>query len=328
MALEEKGLDCEVIGIDTDASACRTFQKNKVGQAIRADARYPPLRLEQRLFDIVVGCPPCQGFARLRGSPDPDDPRNSLILVFLNWIEKLLPKQVFFENVSWIRKSHYCDKLITNIERLGYETAFDTVNAADFGIPQRRKRFLLIACMKGRPNLPEPTHIDPNFAEKTKLEPWVTVGQVIRDLPSLRQGLEDPSVPNHYAMKHSALVQKRIRSVPKDGGSRSSFPTELQLKCHQESQGFNDVYGRMSWDSPSPTITCGCCNPSKGRFLHPEQDRAISPREAARLQTFPDWFVFYGSKTSIQSQIGNALPVLLSRKAAIRNISTLMSAMV
>ena len=126
------------------------------------------------------------------------------------------------------------------------------------------------------------------------------------------------NVPDHVAMAHSERVLKIVRSVPKNGGSRLDLPPELWLKCHLKlkSGGYYDAYGRMSWDTVAPTLTSGCTNPSKGRFIHPEQDRGITPREAARLQTFPDWFVFNVGPTVAAYHIGNAWPPLFAYRVA------------
>lgn len=312
-ALERRGLECEIVGVDIDLDACVTFQKNGVGQAIRADVRFSPIRMKQQLFDIIIGCPPCQGFTRMRGKPDPDDPRNALVLIFLKWVRKLIPRSVIFENVPWISDSNYCIGLIRGLRELGYECAYEVLNAADFGVPQRRKRFILIASIGHRPKLPEPAHASPALAQKSGLPTWLTVREAIEDLPALDPGMAHPPIPNHRAMRHSGRVLERIRLIPRDGGSRSSLPRVLQLKCHLRNGGHNDVYGRMRWDTVAPTLTSGCTNPSKGRFTHPDQNRGVTARECARLQSFSDSFVFYGSKTSISRQIGNAMPPLFTQ---------------
>lgn len=321
-ALQKLGMPHEVVGVDIDRQACITFQRNHVGQAIIADARFSPIRMETGFFDVVIGCPPCQGFTRMRGKPKPDDHRNALVLTFLEWIKKLRPRYVMFENVPWIWGSNYCKKLEKGLRSLGYMIVSGVLNAADFGVPQRRKRYVMVASIRHRPKLPKPTHARPAIAKKLGREPWATVRQAIEKLPSLTHGASDPIVPNHRAMKHSKLVLERIRFIPKDGGSRFSLPARLQLTCHKKNNGYNDVYGRMRWDAIAPTLTCGCTNPTKGRFLHPEQNRGITPREAARLQTFPDWFIFFGSFTSITKQVGNAMPVEFAKCIAYAIFST------
>lgn len=304
LALRDSGLNCEIVGIDIDRDACLTFQRNRVGQAIRADARYLPIRRERGIFDVIIGCPPCQGFTRMRGKPAPYDPRNKLVDTFIEWVKFLRPRFVMFENVPWVLDSEYFDRLLKGLQSYGYKYSADIIDAANYCVPQRRKRLILVGCLKRKPKLPAP------------IPEIVTVRDAIGDLPPLKSGEEHAGIPNHKCMKHSKTVLKRIKLIPKNGGSRSSLPKELWLKCHIKSVGHNDVYGRMRWDDVAPTLTSGCTNPSKGRFLHPDQDRAITPREAARLQTFPDWFVFYGGMTSISRQIGNAMPVRLAKYVA------------
>lgn len=305
LAAQKLGLHPEIIGVDIDRDACITFQRNRVGQAIRADARYPPLRMQKGIFDIMIGCPPCQGFTRMRGKPDPEDPRNELVDVFSKWIASLNPRCLVFENVPWAQSSRYYHQFVKCLDRCGYRYVSKVMDAADYGVPQRRKRLVLLASLEGKLKLPDP--------ERRK----VTVREAISDLPPLEAGGAHPVIPNHQCMMHSAKVLARIRSVPKDGGSRTALPRELWLNCHLKSNGHNDVYGRMRWDDVAPTMTAGCTNPSKGRFIHPDQDRALTPREAARIQTFPDWFVFYGGFISVSRQIGNALAVKLAEAIAL-----------
>jgi DNA (cytosine-5)-methyltransferase 1 len=300
LAAEELGLYPEIIGIDIDRDACTTFQKNRVGQAIIADVRFAPLRIRKKLFDVIIGCPPCQGFTKMRRRPDLKDPRNELVETFTELTKSFLPEYIVFENVPQIQRSHYYQKLIECLKECGYKFESKVMNAADYGVPQRRKRLILVASRNGKPSLPKP------------IQRRVSVREAIGDLPPLRAGEAHPTIPNHMCMKHTDKVLARIKAIPKNGGSRSALPAELQLQCHKKIRGYSDVYGRMRWDDVAPTLTSGCTNPSKGRFIHPEQDRAITPREAARLQTFPDWFIFYGGFISISKQIGNAVPVKLA----------------
>jgi DNA (cytosine-5)-methyltransferase 1 len=300
LAVQKLGLRSEIIGIDIDRDACITFQKNRVGQAIRADVRYPPFRMQKGLFGVLIGCPPCQGFTRMRGRPDPKDTRNELVGVFSEVVKSILPDYLLFENVPWAQNSHYYQLLVECLKGCGYKFDSKIIDAADHGVPQRRRRLILVASRKRKPRLPE------------TIPHKVTVREAIGDLPPLEAGTACPTIPNHRCMKHTDKVLARIKAIPKNGGSRSALPTELWLQCHKKALGHRDVYGRMCWDTVAPTLTSGCTNPSKGRFIHPEQDRAITPREAARLQTFPDEFVFHGGFISVSRQIGNAMPVKLA----------------
>jgi DNA (cytosine-5)-methyltransferase 1 len=149
----------------------------------------------------------------------------------------------------------------------------------------------------------------------------------IGDLPKLGNGERSPTDHLHFAPVHSAESLARFAATPKNGGSRQSLPPDLVLACHQSHNGHRDVYGRLRWDRPSGTITAGCTQPSKGRFLHPEQDRGLTLREAARLQGFPDSYRFFGTKQQIALQIGNAVPPPLALSLAQAICSTLWLAL-
>lgn len=249
-------------------------------------------------LELLAGCPPCQGFSRLRTrnkGASVEDPRNDLINQFELYIEHMQPKLVMMENVPALAKDERFQRLIYKLESLSYNISYEVADAADYGVPQRRKRLILIASKKCIPTL----------ASKTLNQK--TVRSAISHLPTPSLSLDAlHSVPE----KRSTLVKNIISLIPKNGGSRSDLPKELHLDCHVKSNGFNDVYGRMAWDSVAPTITSGCINPSKGRFLHPEEDRAISLREASLLQGFPEDYTFITKhgKESIALMIGNALP--------------------
>ena len=203
------------------------------------------------------------------------------------------------ENVPGMETDERFSAFVSHLENLGYKTDHKILELDKFGVPQRRKRLVLLASRTGKV---------PNIAEiATSDAP--TVRETIGDLPSPK---ESDSALHKLVLNHSDLVKKRIAAIPKDGGSRSQLPPELTLKCHrrEKNDGFRDVYGRMAWDGVSPTITGGCFNPSKGRFIHPEQDRAISILEASLLQSFPQDYIFF-PKFGIchnATMIGNALP--------------------
>lgn len=181
------------------------------------------------------------------------------------------------------------------LRRIGYEVSEQIHNVADFGVPQRRKRLVVLASRIGQIQ-----HITP-FGTKR------TVKDAIGNLPPV----ETSSDLLHTASEfRSDRIKQLIKAIPKDGGSRSALNKSLSLKCHENCNGFYDVYGRMSWNDVAPTITGGCINPSKGRFLHPVEDRAITLREAALLQTFPSQYLFplRRGKYAVAQMIGNALP--------------------
>ena len=207
-----------------------------------------------------------------------------------------------------------------------YYIIYKILNAADYGVPQKRKRFVLHAFrwdiyekllkLNCAVSLPKPTHSDTG---ENGLKKWKTISETIFDLPPIEAGqnyIGPNTIFNHKCAKLSDLNIERIKIVRNNGGSRISLPPELTLKCHKDYSGHSDVYGVMNPDEPAPTMTGGCLSYSKGRFGHPTQDRAISIREAARIQTFPDDFVFSESVTQSGLQIGNAVPVDLVKASA------------
>lgn len=257
-------------------------------------------------LDLLAACPPCQGFSRIRLNNQKkrmDDPRNRLIDEVLRLVGEMQPKVVMLENVPNLARYTRYLNFKREMRKLGYELVEKVLDFADFGVPQRRKRLIVLASRLGQISHPDP------------VEERRTVRDAIANLPAdtLKR---DPL--HHMSEQRSERVRRLIQAIPKDGGSRTALPAELILKCHEDRDGFYDVYGRMKWDDVAPTITGGCINPSKGRFLHPEEDRAISLREAAILQGFPPGYVFSlrRGKYAAAEMIGNAIPPLFSRAQA------------
>ena len=313
--------------LDNYIHAIETFRHYFDLEPKMADARNFDFKAWARELgdvDVFVGCPPCQGFSRIKNMFNPlcpPDSRNDLIFVYAEAVKKIKPKVFVFENVGWMIKAYggkYFNTLLRILKKLGYNVDWKVMDARDYGVPQRRYRLIVIGVCKGKPVFPKPTHGNPKMIVKT-LKPWRTVRDAINDLPPLGPGEEDPSVPNHITKKLPEKWLRLIRAIPKNGGSRKDAPFEFWLPCHKRHKGYHDVFGRLAWDRPSNTITTGCWDPSKGRFVHPEQDRGLSLRECARLQTFPDDFIFYGPPTAVARQIGNALPPLLA-EAIAKNI--------
>jgi DNA (cytosine-5)-methyltransferase 1 len=269
---------------------------------------------------LLAACAPCQPFTKL-GSKGHEN-EATLLGQFARFVRELEPRQVFIENVPGITRvpgpstyRRFC-RMLTD---LGYDYCEGVVDAKAYGVPQTRRRFIMIA-MKGlKPTLPPPTH-GPGFL------PYVTVEDAIRSYPPLKAGETHLEIPNHRASALSLINLERLRHTPADGGDRRSWPSHLNLKCHSNGHdGHTDVYGRMWWKHPAPALTCRCDSLSNGRYGHPEQDRAISLREAARLQSFDDTYIFYGgSKNHLAAQIGNAVPVRLA-EAIGRHILALAS---
>lgn len=264
----------------------------------------------RRPLHLLAGCPPCQGFSsiRKRNRKNPvEDKRNELILEYYRLVKALKPYTVMLENVPGLTNYDHFIKVLSKLET-DYHIDLRIVNVSKYGVPQRRRRLILLGARKDR------------FTHKLEIAEGSEEKKTVRDFIEHLENVQITNDPIHkiYA-QHTKRIQKMISMIPKDGGSRVSLPKEYWLDCHKKIQsGFNDVYGRLSWDKVSSTITGGCLNPSKGRFLHPEEDRCISAREATLLQTFPLDYQFPAnvSKTEIALLIGNALPPEFCKRQA------------
>lgn len=328
LGFSQAGFDIKV-AVDIDKNASETFKKNfPDAQVITGDISYitsQDLLKAAKSKDgkdiIVIACPPCQGFSTARRKSEArTDPRNTLIYEFLRIIEDIKPVAFVMENVPGLAKGAGKPiflSLLKRLEEIGYTTIHGIVDIADYGVPQRRKRLVMLGTndSKIRLSFPQKTNQDSDLADRY-LNQWKTVRMTISDLPKIKAGEKSQKDHLHLASKLAEINLRRMKHTPHDGGGRISWPEELVLECHKKVTGYKDIYGRMKWDAPSPTITAGCVMISKGRFGHPDQDRAITPREAARLQTFPDDFIFTGNVGQIASQIGNAVPPLLARRLA------------
>lgn len=248
---------------------------------------------------LLAGCPPCQGFSTVRRLNRPSyapDNRNNLVMDYFRIISELKPLTIMMENVPGLLEYDLFKEIVVRLDTLGYSPSVDIVNVKDYGVPQRRKRLVMVGSLLGK------IHVAKAIKVKS------TVRDAIFNLPLPSESFD----PVHQIVsQHSRHVMERIKLTPKNGGSRKDLPAEFTLPCHKNKNiGFNDIYGRLRWDDYSTTITSGCLNPSKGRFLHPEQDRALTPREAALLQSFPEDYKFPVDipKDSLALLIGNALP--------------------
>ena len=256
------------------------------------------LNVRRGELDLLAACPPCEGFSTLRtlnGSRTVVDPDNDLIYQVMRFVRRLLPSRLVLENVPNLAYDVRMSVVQQQLVRLGYRYCLRVVDAADYGVPQRRRRMMLVASRTGPIELPI---VDGRH---------VTVRQALEDIPTQKRSRDRL---HRIQERRSDRVMNLIRAIPRDGGSRGDLPEEDQLPCHRRCDGFKDVYGRMAWDSPAPTITGGCVNPSKGRFLHPEEDRAVTLREAALLQGFPRTYRFSlaRGKFAAADMIGNAVP--------------------
>jgi DNA (cytosine-5)-methyltransferase 1 len=298
-----------VVGaVEIDSLACETYRANHpnvhlwetdIRKLAAADV-LEELELEPGELGLIAGCPPCQGFSSLttlNGKYEVDDDRNDLVLEYGRFVREMLPRAVLMENVPRLASDRRMTALCDMLEGLGYPVreGIKILNAADFGVPQRRRRLVMLAAHGAA--VPFAASVDAQL----------TVRDAIQDLPVAGKS-GDPlhDVPE----TRSAKVKARIAAIPRNGGSRADLGRRAQLKCHKDSDGFKDIYGRMAWDEPAPTITGGCANPSKGRFLHPTRNRAITLREAALLQGFPSDYSFSlrKGKFAAAAMIGNALP--------------------
>lgn len=264
------------------------------------------LKLRTGELDLIAGCPPCQGFSTmttLNGHAFKRDDRNDLVFELLRFVRCLRPKAVMMENVPQLAKDKRFNRLLGELRDMGYHCRSAILDASKYGVPQRRRRLILLA---GRGD-------------------EIVFGRKSRRIYSVRDALGKLGKwTKHDALhklpeRRTTRVMQIIRLIPRDGGSRLDLRREDQLRCHRRCNGFKDVYGRMSWDEVAPTITGGCCNPSKGRFLHPVRNRAITLREAALLQTFPRKYFFSlrRGKFATAEMIGNALPPEFIRRHAL-----------
>lgn len=301
-----------VAAVDIDPVACETYRRNhKSTYLIQKDIRKvnPNIIREKvlvsRPLDLLVVCAPCQPFSNQNRYKNEHDSRKELILESLRFVKALQPQLIMFENVPGLAGKSFArilSKLVSRLASLGYVCGKPTkINAADYGVPQRRHRCILLAARGQKPQeLPSAT---------TPQGSRLTVADALRGLRQLATGQVDPRDSLHFSRQHSPIALQRLAHIPKDGGSRFSLPPQLELDCHKGKKGYPDVYGRMKWADIAPTLTTGCTDVTRGRFAHPEEDRAITLREAARLQTFPDNYVFSGNAGEIAAQIGNAVPM-------------------
>lgn len=323
LGLEKAGFEVE-LAADLNESAVETYNYNLSPKAIHADVSelssgrlLDAVGLGAGELDLLSGGPPCQGFSKQRrGAHLLDDPRNMLIGSYVKLISEIRPKAFILENVAIFGQKRgrvYLEELSHVLhDEYAFHPSF--YNSANFGLAQTRQRFILVGIRKD---------VGGGFeAPIETLDSWPTIRDAIGDLPAPPDDCsEHPDFPNHMKTKISEANRHRFSFVPQGGGWQD-IPWEFRLKCHQvvdvKSGGWPDVYGRLSWEGQCPTITGGFDSFSRGRYGHPEQDRALTPREAARLQGFPDWFAFRGNRHEVRHQLGNAVPPPLAQAVGTR----------
>ncbi len=310
-------------GLDIDPKFKKTYETNNKSKFINEDVSKLSLTPEKlselvpiKRFDnslIFVGCSPCQYFSNLKSDKEKSKKGRLLLDDFKEFIVYYQPGFIFIENVPGLetKKGSPLHRFKTALKKLGYVFDQNVLNAKYFGVPQNRRRFVLVASRINKSvSLPK---------QKRDKDKIVTVEQAIGDysqFPKIIAGTRDDSEFLHSSASLSDLNQKRIRRTPKNGGSRSAWADdpELQLECYKNHDGHYDVYGRMAWSKPAPTITTRFLYTSTGRYSHPEQDRGISLREGATLQSFPLNYTFHSTnKGAIATMIGNAVPPKLAK---------------
>lgn len=313
-------------GVDVDPSCKHAYERNNRATFHLRDVTELTGEWVASLFSpgrprILVGCAPCQPFSSYtRASESPVDSKWHLLEQFSRIVQEVQPDFVSMENVARLLTFQGGQPFQEFLASLSdYQVWWDVVECASYGVPQTRKRLVVLASRLGQIELIPPTH----SASQPR-----TVRQTIGHLPTVAAGATCPDDVLHQASRLSKRNQQRIRAATPGGTWRDWNDQSLLAKCHTKHSGrfYNNVYGRMSWDLPAPTITTQCYGFGNGRFGHPKQDRAISLREAALLQTFPSYYEFQKPADPIiiahtARWIGNAVPVELARAVA-RSIAT------
>jgi DNA (cytosine-5)-methyltransferase 1 len=304
-----------VAGIDLDPAAEFPFTKNNNAQFIRADVRDIKVEDLENLYPVgslrlLAGCAPCRPFSPFRrGTDNSRDEEWGLLAEFARLAASLRPELLTMENVPGLASKHTFHEFVRTLVRLGYHVDWKSVYCPRFGIPQHRRRLVLLASRIGEVKVPTGSISSTGYR---------TVRDALGFLPRLAAGEMDPKDPLHRARSVTDTNLRRLRAS-RPGGTWEDWPESLRAKCHLKKTGltYRSVYARMTWDEPAPTVTTQAYNFGTGRFGHPEQDRSITLREAALLQTFPRTFRFVGPREKVFFNrvgrlIGNAVPPRLA----------------
>lgn len=297
--------------------------KCEVHDASHISADYLLNKVPGRELDLFAGGPPCQGFSKQKRGAHFGDPRNQLVKEYIRIVNDIKPRSFLFENVAIFGQKRGKSFINLMEETLSDYYLFPKFyNSADFGLAQTRERFVIVGIRKD---------LDTSFSfPKPSISKWKTVGEVLAGLPEPPDNYEEhPDYPNHQQARVTPINVERFSYVPQGGGWQN-IPEHLRLPCHKNadtsSGGWPDVYGRLEWDGQCPTITGGFDSFTRGRYGHPLSNRPLTPREAARLQGFPDDFVFVGNRGDVRFQIGNAVPPPLAEAIGMEIIKSLLVA--
>jgi DNA (cytosine-5)-methyltransferase 1 len=338
LAAQKAGLRVR-LAVENDRHAITTYRSNICKGAtppsliedditeINASKAYRDAFPDRDQCDLLLGGPPCQGFSAHRiKDAGVDDKRNDLIHTYFDFVRAFAPSAFLMENVPgmlWDRHKVALERFYLEAALAGYDLKQPIVlDARNYGIPQRRKRVFILGLRKGLDTgdlewPPAPTHgSEAARQDETALHAWVDCSAVFRVAPE--------GDANDAHMSHGNDLLEAFKKTPLNGGSRKD--SGRLLKCHKDHNGHGDVYGRIDPLQPAPTMTTACINPSKGRFVHPTEHHGITVRQAARIQTFPDDFVFHGGLMAAGKQVGNAVPVELGRLLIAHLMPTLRRA--
>ncbi len=319
-----------VVSLDINEKLAITFKKNMpevdlvIGDIQDSKIKEKIIKLSHKKgVNMIIGGPPCQGYSLKGKKLGLEDPRNFLFIEYLKLVEQLQPEVFVIENVKALlstSKGWFKNQIISTIEKLGYKVDVGVLKASNYGVPQTRERTVFICCKDKKILLPLPT-VDKPVTVREAIEDLAYLesneGEFEQDyckLPTskyqrlMRKGSK--KLYNHKASNHAQIAIEKLKLIPPEKG-KECLPKELHGK-----QIFDSTWGRLVWDEPSPTIDTRFDASSNGRNNHPFLNRAITPREAARLQSFDDKFIFYGTKVSIRTQIGNAVPPLMAKAIA------------